>query len=155
MLRVQRRCGKSRGGASVPLCIKIQGAVLCGKAQHQENEIGCTCLTDSFERSDSQDKQACSPLASPVCKTEASHSENCERPHGKEPSSGKLFSLILRLSCHLWRGLRVIKTLNIILRKLEHNPLCCSFPTQTSCRQREDRFFLKVASWWKRNQNLK
>uniref|UniRef100_A0A8D3BX13 PAS domain-containing serine/threonine-protein kinase n=1 Tax=Scophthalmus maximus TaxID=52904 RepID=A0A8D3BX13_SCOMX len=31
MLRVQRRCGKSRGGASVPLCIKIQGAVLCGK----------------------------------------------------------------------------------------------------------------------------
>ncbi|AWP04154.1 putative PAS domain-containing serine/threonine-protein kinase [Scophthalmus maximus] len=40
MLRVQRRCGKSRGGASVPLCIKIQGAVLCGKAQHQENEIG-------------------------------------------------------------------------------------------------------------------
>ncbi|KAF0047013.1 hypothetical protein F2P81_000646 [Scophthalmus maximus] len=87
MLRVQRRCGKSRGGASVPLCIKIQGAVLCGKAQHQENEIGCTCLTDSFERSDSQDKQACSPLASPVCKTEASHSENCERPHGKEPSS--------------------------------------------------------------------
>uniref|UniRef100_A0A8D3C794 PAS domain-containing serine/threonine-protein kinase n=1 Tax=Scophthalmus maximus TaxID=52904 RepID=A0A8D3C794_SCOMX len=27
MLRVQRRCGKSRGGASVPLCIKIQGAV--------------------------------------------------------------------------------------------------------------------------------
>uniref|UniRef100_A0A8C2X1N6 PAS domain-containing serine/threonine-protein kinase n=1 Tax=Cyclopterus lumpus TaxID=8103 RepID=A0A8C2X1N6_CYCLU len=30
MLRIQRVCGKSRGGASVPLCVKLQGAVVCG-----------------------------------------------------------------------------------------------------------------------------
>uniref|UniRef100_A0A8C2X5B7 PAS domain-containing serine/threonine-protein kinase n=1 Tax=Cyclopterus lumpus TaxID=8103 RepID=A0A8C2X5B7_CYCLU len=28
MLRIQRVCGKSRGGASVPLCVKLQGAVV-------------------------------------------------------------------------------------------------------------------------------
>uniref|UniRef100_A0A665T707 PAS domain-containing serine/threonine-protein kinase n=1 Tax=Echeneis naucrates TaxID=173247 RepID=A0A665T707_ECHNA len=32
MLRVQRECGKSRGGASVPLCVKLQGAIVCGKS---------------------------------------------------------------------------------------------------------------------------
>nr|XP_019954514.1 PREDICTED: PAS domain-containing serine/threonine-protein kinase [Paralichthys olivaceus] len=80
MLRVQRRYGKSRGGALVPLCIKIQGAVLCGKPQN--NETGFTCPSDSLESFDVQDKQPCSPLTSPVCQTEASHL------HGKEPSSG-------------------------------------------------------------------
>lgn len=75
MLRVQRECGKSREGASVPMCIKLQGAVLCGKPQHQNNEAGCTNLTDSQERSDARDK------------TEGSHSERHEQ------SSGKLFSL--------------------------------------------------------------
>uniref|UniRef100_A0AAQ5X5L3 non-specific serine/threonine protein kinase n=1 Tax=Amphiprion ocellaris TaxID=80972 RepID=A0AAQ5X5L3_AMPOC len=30
MLRVQKVCGKSRGGASVPLCVKLQAAVYCG-----------------------------------------------------------------------------------------------------------------------------
>uniref|UniRef100_A0A8C2X2Y2 non-specific serine/threonine protein kinase n=1 Tax=Cyclopterus lumpus TaxID=8103 RepID=A0A8C2X2Y2_CYCLU len=30
MLRIQRVCGKSRGGASVPLCVKLQGAVYSG-----------------------------------------------------------------------------------------------------------------------------
>ncbi|XP_017277619.1 PAS domain-containing serine/threonine-protein kinase [Kryptolebias marmoratus] len=34
-LRVQRVHGKSRGGASVPLCVKLQGAALCGKPQHK------------------------------------------------------------------------------------------------------------------------
>ncbi|GAA6234788.1 PAS domain-containing serine/threonine-protein kinase [Lates japonicus] len=84
MLRVQRRWGKSRGGASVPLCIKLQGAVLCGKPQHQNNGTSCTCPADSLERSDAQDKQPCSHLTSSVCKTEASHSE---QPHGREQSS--------------------------------------------------------------------
>ncbi|XP_039999183.1 PAS domain-containing serine/threonine-protein kinase [Xiphias gladius] len=93
MLRFQREWGKSRGGASVPLCIKLQGAVLCGKPQHHNNGTGLTCQTDSFERSDAQDKQPYSSLASPVYKTEASHSENREQPHGKEQSSeGKVDS---------------------------------------------------------------
>lgn len=29
-------CGKNRSGASVPLCIKLQGAVVCGKLQHED-----------------------------------------------------------------------------------------------------------------------
>ncbi|XP_040911348.1 PAS domain-containing serine/threonine-protein kinase isoform X2 [Toxotes jaculatrix] len=84
MLRVQREYGKSKGGASVPLCIKLQGVVLCGKPQHQNNGTGCTCPTDSLERSDPQTKQPCSPFTSPVCKV---HSENYKQPHGKEQSS--------------------------------------------------------------------
>uniref|UniRef100_A0A667X643 PAS domain-containing serine/threonine-protein kinase n=1 Tax=Myripristis murdjan TaxID=586833 RepID=A0A667X643_9TELE len=34
MLRVQKVCGKSRGGTLVPLCIKLQGAVECSRPQH-------------------------------------------------------------------------------------------------------------------------
>ncbi|XP_038574117.1 PAS domain-containing serine/threonine-protein kinase isoform X2 [Micropterus salmoides] len=73
MLRVQRVCGKSRGGASVPLCIKLQGAVVCGRPQHQNNGTGCTCPTESLERSDAQDKQPYSPLTSSVCKSVGEH----------------------------------------------------------------------------------
>lgn len=90
MLRVQRVCGKSRGGASVPLCIKLQGAVVCGRPQHQDNGIGCTCPTESFEGSDAQDKQPCSPLTSSVCKSVGSNPGHFEQPDGKEPSSGKV-----------------------------------------------------------------
>ncbi|XP_037553131.1 PAS domain-containing serine/threonine-protein kinase-like [Nematolebias whitei] len=38
-LRVQRVHGKSRNGASVPLCVKLQGAALCGKPQHKNKFI--------------------------------------------------------------------------------------------------------------------
>lgn len=31
-------CGKNRSGASVPLCIKLQGAVVCGKLQHEDSK---------------------------------------------------------------------------------------------------------------------
>lgn len=31
-------CGKNRSGASVPLCIKLQGAVVCGKFQHEDSK---------------------------------------------------------------------------------------------------------------------
>lgn len=92
MLRVQRVCGKSREGASVPLCIKLQGAVVCARPQQQNNGIGCTCPTESLERPDTQDKQPCSPLTSPVCKSVGPNPEHCEQPHRKEPSSGKVFS---------------------------------------------------------------
>ncbi|XP_042284787.1 PAS domain-containing serine/threonine-protein kinase isoform X1 [Thunnus maccoyii] len=81
MLRVQRVCGKSRGDASVPLCIKLQGSVLCGRPQQHNNESGHTCSTESLKRTDEQDKQPCSPLTSPVCKT------HCEQPAGIEASS--------------------------------------------------------------------
>ncbi|XP_071394924.1 PAS domain-containing serine/threonine-protein kinase [Centroberyx affinis] len=37
MLRVQRVCGKSRRGTLLPLCIKLQGAVVCGRPQQQNN----------------------------------------------------------------------------------------------------------------------
>lgn len=88
MLRVQRVCGRSRGGASVPLCVKLQGAVLCGRPQHQNNGTGCTCPTKSHDRPDAQDNQPCSPLPSSVCKSEGSNPG--------VPSSGKVFSCYLK-----------------------------------------------------------
>ncbi|XP_044074602.1 PAS domain-containing serine/threonine-protein kinase [Siniperca chuatsi] len=96
MLRVQRVYGKSRGGASVPLCIKLQGEVVCARPQHQNSGTGCTCPTETLERSDGQDKQQCSPLTSSVCKSVGSNPELCEQPHGKEPSSeDKVGSIVL------------------------------------------------------------
>ncbi|XP_051261500.1 PAS domain-containing serine/threonine-protein kinase isoform X2 [Dicentrarchus labrax] len=96
VLRVQRVCGISRGGASVPLCIKLQGAVVCGRPQHQNNGTGWTCPTESLESLDAQDKQPCSPLTSSVCKSVDSDREHCEHPHGKEPSSEvKVDSIVL------------------------------------------------------------
>ncbi|XP_029309468.1 PAS domain-containing serine/threonine-protein kinase isoform X2 [Cottoperca gobio] len=79
MLRVQRVCGKSRGGASVPLCVKLQGAVAFGRPQDQNNGTGCACPTESLERPEAQDNQPCSLLTSSVCKSEGSNPE--------EPSS--------------------------------------------------------------------
>ncbi|XP_029380787.1 PAS domain-containing serine/threonine-protein kinase [Echeneis naucrates] len=66
MLRVQRECGKSRGGASVPLCVKLQGAIVCGKSQHPKNVTGCTYPTHG----------------------QAQHSVKHE--HAKEQSSGEV-----------------------------------------------------------------
>uniref|UniRef100_A0A3B5RC86 PAS domain-containing serine/threonine-protein kinase n=1 Tax=Xiphophorus maculatus TaxID=8083 RepID=A0A3B5RC86_XIPMA len=40
MLRVQKVCGRSTGGASVPLYVKLQGAALCGKPQYHHNDGG-------------------------------------------------------------------------------------------------------------------
>ncbi|XP_070701720.1 PAS domain-containing serine/threonine-protein kinase [Pempheris klunzingeri] len=79
MLRVQRVCGKRRDGASVPLCIKLQGAVVCGRPQQQNSGTGCTFPTESLEGLDAQDKQ--------LSKSEGPKPEHCEQPHGKEPSS--------------------------------------------------------------------
>ncbi|XP_076601718.1 PAS domain-containing serine/threonine-protein kinase [Chaetodon auriga] len=96
MLRVQRVCGKSRSGASVPLCIKLQGAVVCKRPQHQNSGTGCTCPAESLERSDAQDKQTCSPLTSSVCMPVSSNPEHCEQPHGKETSTEiKVDSIVL------------------------------------------------------------
>ncbi|KAF7222677.1 PAS domain-containing serine/threonine-protein kinase isoform X1 [Nothobranchius furzeri] len=36
-LRVQRVHGKSRDGASVPLCVKLQGTAICGKPPHKND----------------------------------------------------------------------------------------------------------------------
>lgn len=76
MLRIQKVCGKSRGGASVPLCVKLQGAVVCGKPQHQSNGTGCTCPAEYLERSGAEENRPCCPLTS-VCK---SNGLNPEKP---------------------------------------------------------------------------
>ncbi|KAM7379262.1 hypothetical protein PAMP_004827 [Pampus punctatissimus] len=86
-MRVQRVCSKSREGASVPLCIKLQGAVVCGRPQQQNNGVGRTYSTESLKTTDAQDKQPCSPLTYAVCKTEGSHHEHYEQPHGIDSSS--------------------------------------------------------------------
>ncbi|KAF1383914.1 hypothetical protein PFLUV_G00136780 [Perca fluviatilis] len=88
MLRVQRVCGRSRGGASVPLCVKLQGPVLCGRPQHQNNGTGCTCPTKSHDRPDAQGNQPCSPPPSSVCKSEGSNS-------GVPSSEVKVDSIVL------------------------------------------------------------
>ncbi|KAM8850242.1 PAS domain-containing serine/threonine-protein kinase isoform 1-T2 [Spinachia spinachia] len=59
MLRVQRVCGKSRGGASVPLCVKLKGAVVCGGTQYQNSGTSCTWPTGSLEQSDAEENQQC------------------------------------------------------------------------------------------------
>lgn len=103
MLRVQKVYGKNKEGSSVPLCIKLQGAVLCGKPQHQNIETGFTCPTDNLERSDAQEKHLCSPFT----ETDASHCEHSTQPHGKELFPGKF---VIRLSWHLCVGHEGIKT---------------------------------------------
>ncbi|KAF7667530.1 hypothetical protein LDENG_00058400 [Lucifuga dentata] len=85
MLRVQRLCGKGKGGALVPLCIKLQGAVVCGKQQNSGTE--CSHAAESLEKSDAQDKQLCSHLLFPVCTAAASQPEHQQQPHVKELSS--------------------------------------------------------------------
>ncbi len=99
MLRVQRVCGKSRTGAPVPLCIKLQGAVVCGRPQQQNSWTGRTSPTESLQRSDSQDQQPFSPLIFSVCKSVGSNPEHCEQPHGKEPSSGKVLVVVFLRHC--------------------------------------------------------
>ncbi|XP_023821184.1 PAS domain-containing serine/threonine-protein kinase [Oryzias latipes] len=42
MLRAQRVFGKSRDGTSVPLCVKLQSTVLCGKPPNQSDEHNST-----------------------------------------------------------------------------------------------------------------
>ncbi|KAL6104485.1 pask [Pungitius sinensis] len=65
MLRIQRVCGKSRGGASVPLCVKLKGAVVCGGTQHQNSGTSCTWPTGSLEQSDAEENQeGCRPNSS-------------------------------------------------------------------------------------------
>ena len=99
MLRVQKVCGKSRGGASVPLCVKLQGAVACGRPKN--NGTGFTCPSESLKRSNTPDNQPLSSLNSSVCKSEGSNPE--------EPSSGNVFSLKDTMLDQ--RGIK--KTLNI------------------------------------------
>ncbi|XP_008279427.1 PAS domain-containing serine/threonine-protein kinase [Stegastes partitus] len=67
MLRVQRVCGKSREGASVPLCVKLQGAVVCGKPQHLNSGSGtvCTCPAESLEMSNGEEVKVDSIVLSP------------------------------------------------------------------------------------------
>ncbi|KAM3603762.1 uncharacterized protein V6R79_001706 [Siganus canaliculatus] len=78
VLRVQKVYGKSRCGASVPLCIKLQGAVVCGRFQQPNSETGCTFPTNMNKRSDTQDGQLCSKTTDPT-------PEVCEQLDGKEP----------------------------------------------------------------------
>ncbi|KAK5859909.1 hypothetical protein PBY51_021426 [Eleginops maclovinus] len=83
MLRVQKVCGKSRGAAPVPLCVKLQGAVACGRPQNQSNGSGCICPTESPERSNTQDNQPHSSLNTSVCKSDGS---NPEEPSSEGPA---------------------------------------------------------------------
>ncbi|XP_061879532.1 PAS domain-containing serine/threonine-protein kinase-like isoform X1 [Entelurus aequoreus] len=52
MLRIQRVCGKSRDGVSVPLCIKLQGAVQCARPQTQHSGVECAYTTESLDKDD-------------------------------------------------------------------------------------------------------
>ncbi|KAM4605277.1 PAS domain-containing serine/threonine-protein kinase [Polymixia lowei] len=87
MLRIQRVSGEGRGGTSVPLCVKLQGAVECVRPQQQNNGTSLANQTETPKGRDSQEKQ-CSLLTFPVCRAaEATQTEHCEQPHGKDLSS--------------------------------------------------------------------
>lgn len=70
MLRLQRLCGKSRSGASVPLCIKLQGAVVCRGPQQPTSETADVSPKDSPKRLPALDQQPCCPLESENVNTE-------------------------------------------------------------------------------------
>ncbi|XP_075877367.1 PAS domain-containing serine/threonine-protein kinase [Nelusetta ayraudi] len=70
MLRLQRLCGKSRSGASVPLCIKLQGAVVCRGLQQPTSETADVSPKDSPKRLPALDQQPCCPLESENVNTE-------------------------------------------------------------------------------------
>lgn len=83
MLRIQRVCGKSRGGASVPLCVKLKGAVVCGGNQRHNSGTGCTWATGSLEQSDAEENQQSGRPDSSVCKSNGLNPD--------EPCPGKVF----------------------------------------------------------------
>lgn len=70
MLRLQRLCGKSRSGASVPMCIKLQGAVVCRGPQQPTSETADVSPKDSPKRLPALDQQPCCPLESENVNTE-------------------------------------------------------------------------------------
>ncbi|XP_032422277.1 uncharacterized protein LOC116722190 isoform X2 [Xiphophorus hellerii] len=74
MLRVQKVCGRSTGGASVPLYVKLQGAALCGKPQYHHNDGGTLSRHDSH-------------LISPVNNMRLSDHRDFEEALTKEESS--------------------------------------------------------------------
>ncbi|XP_070988693.1 PAS domain-containing serine/threonine-protein kinase [Oncorhynchus clarkii lewisi] len=81
MLRVQRVSSRCRGGTSLLLCIKLQGAVVCGKPQQLKDGLGCP---EPQNTPGGPEDQQGSPVSSPVCR--APQPEHCE--NGKELSSG-------------------------------------------------------------------
>ncbi|XP_041849004.1 PAS domain-containing serine/threonine-protein kinase [Melanotaenia boesemani] len=91
MLRVQSVCGKSKGGATVPLCVKLQGAALCGKPQHHHNNYGDT-TGDSLELSNKEHEQPKPSVMLPFSKTEVSRPDHSEQP---QLSEIKLDSIIV------------------------------------------------------------
>lgn len=94
MLRVQRVSSRCRGGTSLLLCIKLQGAVVCGKPQQLKEGLGCPEPQNPPGRP--EDQQG-SPISSPVCR--APQPEHCE--NGKELSSGRTgFSFPISEKCY-------------------------------------------------------
>ncbi|XP_061587094.1 PAS domain-containing serine/threonine-protein kinase isoform X2 [Cololabis saira] len=97
MLQIQRVCGKSREGASLPLWVKLRGRVLCGNSQLHNNKYDCLTTGDGVEHSNEEHKQPSPPLMSPVSKRGALTSKFCDQLHGKDcnkqSSEGKVDSV--------------------------------------------------------------
>lgn len=93
-------CGKSREDASVPLCIKLQGAVLCDKPQQQNNGAGCRYPTDPKSSS----------LNPPVC-ADASHLD--AQPLGKEQSYGE-FDVRTKMAPLAWSHLKCQENISAV-----------------------------------------
>lgn len=84
MLRLQQLYGKSRNGASVPLCIKLQGAVECrGQQQQPTSETGDILPKNSPKGLPALEQQPYCPL-----ETENVNVENPQQPVDDE-SFGK------------------------------------------------------------------
>ncbi|XP_046884073.1 PAS domain-containing serine/threonine-protein kinase isoform X1 [Hypomesus transpacificus] len=95
-LRLQRVRGRSRGGTSFPLCIKLQGAVVCRRAQPQGLGSGRAELTWSPGGAAGQESPPGPPLTSPGCRApEPSQSELYEQTQSQDTSSVGLADSVL------------------------------------------------------------
>lgn len=100
MLRVQRVYGKSRIGASVPLCVKLQGRVLCENSYSHNNKYDCSSTNE-------EPKQSTTPLMSAVCKRTALNFKCCDQPQCQDckgQSSGRFLVYVIKLSSRLLAG---------------------------------------------------
>ncbi|XP_056149879.1 PAS domain-containing serine/threonine-protein kinase [Lampris incognitus] len=87
-LRVQRVRGQGRGGASIPLYVKLQGAVVCGRPLQQSDGTRYTNPADAHTETDMLEKQQCFCPTVKVCSTaEMSQLEDSEQPFDKDLSS--------------------------------------------------------------------
>lgn len=90
MQRMQRVCGRGRRGTAVPLCIRLQGEVVCGRAQLQSSG---TAPSDQARSGQGTDPQASDPVCSEQpLRTDSSPANADLCTHVSSPSLAPVYS---------------------------------------------------------------